>query len=280
MIPSTAEGQAQRDLMSYAWLQQTVAAAENATDTNVQGFRIRFESAIDCMFKVPYWIGPDPQGIGADVQFVRWWAHVSYVNAGYSFAALYRLYRGGFYLEASTILRALSELLAQLYYFANHPDKADKHFTPGELKEAAKRGAPFPIQLPRTGVIQFKQIFDYIAPDYYESYYRMASGMAHGGLWATVFRTDRTTNTSTAPGCHYEEDHASFICNQAYPIMYGFLNRFPEIFPGWDAAAGGASRDAAMNSMDEMMRAQWADYPNQQAMLRVLSKLVGWREPE
>lgn len=65
-----------------------------------------------------------------------------------------------------------------------------------------------------------------------------------------------------------------------HPHDVRFLESIPGCISRVAVAPGSPVRDEAMESLNEMMLSQWNEYPQQHAMLRVISKLVGWPVPE
>lgn len=262
------------NLMSYAYLLQSRAQTAARTDHELNGFARRFPQAIDCLLKLPYWIDSDPTP-----DIYRGWAHGAYVDAGHSFAALYHLFRVGFYLEAHVLYRHLLEVLVQVRYFASHRDKSMAHFIPPEFQGSERpRLDALRDAMPKRHPVQFRQMFEYLAPGYYEHYYAMDSEFAHGGVGRGHFRHDHHAGVVTL-GCQYDEKHAGALVNYATALLYGFLRQFPEAFPKWKANEAGPLYSDALNSLDEILRPNWALHPESRPWLSATAKLTGWSEP-
>lgn len=133
--------------------------------------------------------------------------------------------------------------------------------------------------MPKGTPVQWKTMFDEIAPGYYATWYAMASRFAHGSIGADLFRIDHREDPVVTHGCHHDESDAGFITNQADVLMYGYLSRFSEVFTDWDSEAGGAVRSEAMASIGEMIRAQWDEHPESRDWLRLVATLVQWNVP-
>jgi hypothetical protein len=263
------------NLMSYAYLVQTISGTAAQTDERLNGFAKRFPPAIDCLLKLPYWTGIDlskPDDFNS-------WAQPAYVSAGHSFAALYQMFRAGFYLESLVVHRHLMEVLIQLRYFAHHRDKVKAHFVPIEFHgPQAPVPAALAAGLPRRQTVQFRQMFDFFAPGFYENDYRMASELSHGGIGTRLLRNDQSG--AAMLGCQFNEQHAALVSNEATALLYGFLSSFPEAFPTWTAPTEAKpTYDQALNVLDEILRSQWNGFPESRDWLTRIALLTGWSVP-
>jgi hypothetical protein len=264
-------------LMSYSFLVETAQVAERETDQQMSGFATRYPNAIDTLLKLPHWFGVDPR---PQHPVFHAWARNAYVTTCYTFAAMYHLYRAGSYLEASILQRNLSEVLVQFAYFTKYPEKAENHFVPEEVRVAATNGTPL-TSMPRGKPGRWIDMFDDVSPGYYRDWYALASRFAHGALGSDIFRVavGQTGAANVTHGLHYNQSDASYVNIQATALMYGYLRRFPEVFVQWDATAGDSLRQAALTSMDEILRDQWDTHQNARDWLRLVGKLTGWSEP-
>jgi hypothetical protein len=266
----------ERKLMSYAYLLQSASEAAAKTDREMNGLAKRFPVALDCLLKLPYWVQEEPNEAPS---VYRSWAHGAYVAAGHSFAALYHLFRVGFYLEALIVHRHLSEVLVQLVYFSTRQDKAGAHFIPPQLQPGQPPPPPASeAGLPKKNSVQFKQMFDDVSLGYYERYYRMASELAHGGIGSGMLRNDHRAQTVTL-GCQYDERHGSYVSNHAVAMLYGFLRRFPTVFPTWKETDAEPAYSGALKSMDEILKSQWSEFPKSREWLSSVGKLIAWDAP-
>lgn len=272
-------------LMSLQYLVTTARNSERMSDKQLAGFVKRFIDAIDTLLKLPHWVGPHPSQPAAPATPLIYhsWALGAYVNAGYTFAALHRLWRSASYLEAQILQRHLYEVLVQIVHLRKlTPERVEEHFLPKELIGHRKAGTQPPTNyVPKKPAnISFKVMFDAEAPGWYDVWYYLHSIFVHGRLGADSFRVDYSTNPPKAiMGQHYEDKHAGPLSIQSTAVMRGFLARFSDAFPQWDANAGAGPRDRAIQLMDDMLDAEWHQNVSSQQWLKLVQPLIGWNSP-
>ncbi len=149
-------------LLSYADVMDTASRACVVTDEKMNGLVTRFPQAVDCLLKLPYWVGDHGAG---EPSVYRTWAFGAYVAAGHSFVALYQLLRSGFYLEALVLHRHLSEVLVQLIYFAEREQEAETHLIPVPPARDSEPTGRATVRRPKP--VHFKTMFEAVAPGYY-----------------------------------------------------------------------------------------------------------------
>lgn len=125
-------------------------------------------------------------------------------------------------------------------------------------------------------------MFEEIAPGYYGNYYSLASGFAHGGVAATMFRLRYQTPTSgTATfGCQFSGDNCTLVANTWAALLHGFVASIPPSFPNLDVDEKGRTALAsAQQGLNEYLNAHWAEHTKAHQWLLILGKLVRWSPP-
>jgi hypothetical protein len=249
---------------SIAYVLESSQAARTQTAIVAPGIRQRTEPAIECLLKIVDCVGPQPENEHASA--FQWWAWSAYLSAGHTSVALSQLLGGAFYLEASILLRQLTEVLVQLRYFEIHKDQLMTHLTATRARDR----------------VAFRTMFEAIAPGYYADYYSLASGFAHGGIASTMLRLRYMTPTSgTATfGCQFSEDNCTLVANTWAAVLHGFLASVFPSFPNTDVDENGrAAIAAAHRGLDEYLHAHWFEHAKAHTWLQVLGKLVRWTPP-
>jgi hypothetical protein len=63
-------------------------------------------------------------------------------------------------------------------------------------------------------------------------------------------------------------------------MLYGFLRRFPLVFPRWKIEEAGPTREAALGTVEKILTAHWNEVEVSREWLRCVGPLIGWEVPE
>ncbi len=249
---------------SIAYVEHSSTVAHARTHQVAPGIRTTARPAIECLLRLVDCTGrqsEDPKAAAFE-----WWAHTAFLSAGHTCVAIDHLLHSAFYLEAAILLRHLTELVAQLRYFENHKDQVQRHMTATSARDR----------------VNFKTMFDESAPGYYERYYSLASGFAHGGLAASLLRVRHHSPTSANVtfGCQFDEDRCTLVANSWVAILHGLLSSFDPSFPNANLGEEGAvAASQALANLDGYLRAHWSEHQKSHGWLRTIGKLVRWAPP-
>jgi len=247
-------------LATFEILMRSAADTERRTRERLRGADEHIPRAIDAIMKLPYFV--TPVASPPDASGFRWWAHIAYASAGHSAAALFVLWRQGFYLESTILLRHLLESLVQLRYFGERRDELMPHLT-------------------RTREVNFRKLFNVCAPGFYR-FYSLLSGAAHGGVASALFRVGLAVRPQWIPRCEYDETRGSIVVNQFVPTLLGLLNLLPQHFPEVLAAAGEEIVREKADSvawLESAVNAQLTQFPQSTSWLLPLLRLADYSPP-
>jgi uncharacterized protein DUF5677 len=191
---------------------------EGHTESRLAGFTEYFDRFANILLKLLY-ATPAVKSAVTDVDQMKSQARHWFHSSIFTFRATVLLSSRGYYLESQILDRSLIEILVKLRYFHKHPDKLV-----GFQSIAAKR---------KNG-ITWKEMFDEVLPGYYVDEYGWSmSYVAHGGVGANVYRTERDAagNGFGDAGVCYKEFWAGASINQKTVFMLGFLRTYRNIFP-------------------------------------------------
>jgi hypothetical protein len=229
-------------MTTLAELEAGIQRTKELTGREVAGAAKHLPAAIEILLQLPRFARADSSN--PEEQPFRFWAVSVYANAAHTSWALYDLWRGGLYYEATILLRNLTEAIVQLRYFESRMSEVLLMLDERTVKK-----------------FKFKTMFEAVAPGYYDRWYGLMSSIAHARMGAAVFRTDETR---IAMGSGYNEFLASAVVNQFDPLLLGLLRLFPRHFPGYANAvepALEARRVAEMAWLESAFDAQVIQFP-------------------
>jgi hypothetical protein len=250
-----------KHLFGITDLLSSEARVLQTTEVEASAFLRNYPGAMDLMFNLSYFWGelppPDtPRGLFA------FFASSNYLQAPYTAWALFDIWKRGYYLESSILLRNLLEVLVQLRYFHRHPDRLEAHLHPERAS------------------VRFADMFEDVAPGYYRKYYgQLLSAFAHGKGGQLYFRYDHAdpNNRRIRMGCEYDRDHMSWVINQLGPLLFGFLSFFPIFFPANTVASDDTiSYDLAdaIRWLESGMRVHRTGFSQSEPWYQVLDRLI------
>lgn len=166
-------------LFSFDYLHESEVKAIEHTRNELHGLFEQYPKIINLFCRLPYFKGK-LDDVSTPFGNFQNFCYLHFVQAPYTFWAIYGLFEKAFYLESIVILRHIIEAHIQMKYFYKYPDK----FLPHVKNE--KR-------------IHFHDMFDEFSKGYYKYYYGMQySEAAHGFFLKHVFRFKPSgTKTST-----------------------------------------------------------------------------------
>lgn len=241
--------------MSLSQLLMGMERTKLATEREIAGAAEHLPKAIDVLLQLPRFARAGTS-MAEELPF-RWWAISVYVNAGHTSWALYDLCRRGLYHESTILLRALVEAIVQLRYFDSRMPEVRLLLDPKTVKK-----------------FRFKEMFEAVAPGYYDKWYGLLSSVAHARMGATVFRLDEQ---GVAVGAKYDEFLASYVMNQFDPILLGLLRLFPRHFPGYASAVDPALEERRVQEMTWLQSAfdaQVAQFPRSTDWANLVRPLI------
>ncbi len=148
-------------------------------------------------------------------------ANCTYIRLPYTLHCIQELWMRGNYLEAMILSRHLLEGLVALRYFHSRREIVKTHYMAKSTK----------------GRVSFWRMFEECAPGLYDYLYRAISKMAHGGVEAHSFQTDRTSSTpgELLMGRMFDVDRSGYVYVIAGILSYGYLNYASVFFPSIDS---------------------------------------------
>ena len=195
------------------------------TRSYLRGVNENIPMILDTLIQLMYFTGPKKDINTPEGEYHSYCWH-QYVQVPYSFRACFILYELGHYLEATFILRYLTEVLVKMRYLENHKDLVNQIWTNKKIGIIGKNEKKKRLTL--------KDIFEEVAPGYYErNYGRLLSGFQHGGVGASIFRIERKSPIEgrIRMGAIWDEQGATFVINNFIAICYGYSNYFSKFFP-------------------------------------------------
>jgi hypothetical protein len=176
---------------------------------------------INDFLKLPYFNGAvEPSGTNQG----DWQAYCvgHYAQMPHTMLSVYRLWRQGYYLETSALLRHLLEVFVQMRYFERNLGRLRQHWTGTNRRD----------------FVMFRAMFDELAPNSYELVYKQFSKFAHGNL-NLMFRAQIVAPAimQSKPmmypfsGSQFDEVSAIFMHIYITGLMLGFVNYHPVAFP-------------------------------------------------
>ncbi len=166
------------------------------------------------LFKLSHFLNEDVEIESVDNNF-QVLAYSSYLQLPYTLKSIHDLWIKGNYLESLILLRHIIEGFAKLRYFNNHKDEISNHIKGNNR-------------------VRFKDIFDEIAPGYYQFHYgKMLSDYAHGGFKAYMLRVEYSSQTEgrVKVGSEFDTKISGMIIYQVLTFCFGYLNFVDEFFP-------------------------------------------------
>jgi hypothetical protein len=194
------------------------AQVEGGTELCLPGFHEYFDRFVNVLLELLY-ATPPAKTVVIDADAMKSQARHWFHSCIFTFRAAMLLSNRGYYLESQILDRTLIEVLVKLRYFHKHPDKLT------EFQSIAAR---------KKNKITWKEMFDQVLPGYYvDEYCWSLSYVAHGGVGANVYRTERDPagNGFADLGVSYKEFWASASTNQKAVFMLGYLRTYKKIFP-------------------------------------------------
>ena len=202
------------NLFSFDYLHTSEINAKKKTRDELYGLFEQYPKIIDLFCRLPYFKG-ELHEVNTPLGGVQNFCYMHFVQAPYTFWAIYSLFEKAYYLEAIVILRHLIEAHIQMKYFVKYPDKHLPHF------KNEKR-------------ISFKKMFDEFSKGYYKDYYgKQYSEAAHGFFLKHVLRFFPSGTRTATPriGCTYDPGYATYVINTVLPIILAYLNDYERVFP-------------------------------------------------
>lgn len=238
----------------------TEEAVAGRIDNELYGFISNFQKSVNSLLRLMPYRGTfaDP---GSETGAVQAYSFTHLVQAPYTCRAAFLLWRRGYYLESLVLCRHLLEALLQTSYFQARPQDLEAHWT------SKKR-------------VQFRQMFDLIAPDAYKGFYTLLSDYAHGGITKNIVRFDREAGRIVV-GCEFNEELASHVMNVLTILVYGFLHRYYEFIPGPEALPTAISnqRMESLSWLEKSMSQHAEQFPRSRAWHKAIAPLIGWLTP-
>jgi hypothetical protein len=140
-------------LFGIADLARSEALVLGQTEAEAEAIVRNYPGIIDTMLNFPYYWGELPAPETEEGLFSLF-ASSHFLQIPYTAWSLFDIWRRGYYLESSILLRSLLEILIQLRYFQCRPSVLEAHLHPEK------------------GNVQFKTMFETIAPGYYKKILR------------------------------------------------------------------------------------------------------------
>lgn len=203
-------------LIDIDWIEKTQIKVYTGTLLKWgKGYDILTE-LIDLFFNLTHFLN-EPMDPESDEGAFNSIANSTYLRFPYTLYNIRNTWSKGFYLESIILLRHIVEGFACLRYFSNHKDEVKRHYTAKRSKDR----------------ITFKNMFDEIAPEFYEKLYSIFSNFAHGGVitFDTRVRYESPTEGKVYIGCVLNDSLCKMIIDQAPTYSYGYLDYLDEFFP-------------------------------------------------
>ncbi|MFC5529791.1 hypothetical protein [Cohnella yongneupensis] len=199
--------------LGIEFIEKTEYETIHISRSYLKGIHENVPNIIDTTFKLAYFTGDlgnveTPEGTFLSI------CKITYMQAPYTFWALYNLYEKGYYLEAINLYRHLIEAFIQLRYFYKYPSKLEEH-------------------IKQTKRINFSAMFNEFSAGYYKRYYsNQLSEAAHGFIFKHMHRVDLDPSGKrrTVMGSQFDVDRATYVINNTIPLLFGFINWFPKFF--------------------------------------------------
>lgn len=257
--------------MKYSDILNSELQTKIFTRSFLRGVNDNIPIILDTLIQLMYFTGQKKDIKTSEDKYFSYCWH-QYAQVPYSFRACFILYGKGHYLEATFILRYLTEVLAKMRYLENHKDSVNQIWTNKKIEIVGKNGKKKKLTL--------KDIFEEVAPGYYEKNYgRLLSGFQHGGTAASIFRIERKSpiETRVRMGAIWDERGATFVINDLIAICYGYLNYFSKFFPeGFETIDGGLLRQYAnsMSWLEKAMDSHKKEYPRSISWYKEIDSLI------
>ena len=204
-----------KNFMNINYLIQSENKTLSDSHIQVRDIFVNYPVLIDLLLKLPYFSG-NLKKPNTNMGKFQLYCLESYIQAPYTFRAIYILCEKGYYLESIILFRHLLEIFIQMRYFNKYPNKLEGHM------------------IIKKDRISFKTIFDEFSIGYYDKYYATQfSEFAHGKKGKSLFRFEQIDSNKRIAimGNYFNKVLASYIMSNVITLLYGYINFFEVFFP-------------------------------------------------
>jgi hypothetical protein len=211
--------------LRYSDIVQQEQLVTQTTRTRLPGFYEAFEGGIDRLLCLQQGLHRNTAVPTSPREIFESSAALWFFTVVFSFTGSVTLIENGYYAESIVLNRTITESLVQIRYFSIYPE---------EMKR-------LPSITGTSRKIQVKEMYEKIAPGFYDIWYKFSSEFTHAGKSAHVLKVTRDPASGVAygdPGIVYKEDWCSMCFNEALMLLLGYLRAFPITFPNVDTMGG------------------------------------------
>jgi len=249
------------NLMNFNHQVNSEEITQEVTKLRIPAWFLRYPDLLNALFEVTYFIGKTDDATSPEGHFYTL-GYNTLIQFPYTIRASSILLEKGFYFEAIILVRNLYESFFQLRYFHKHKDAIFGHWTIKKNK------------------VLFKQMFDEIAPGFYQKIYgEQFSQFAHSGVSSSMFRTTYSSPEvgETTMGSNYHELGCMYTINKIIVILYGALNYVPILFPLYSSLVTDETehkRKEALIWLESVMKADIEEKPEIQEFYDLVHPLI------